>query len=492
VRSRFFPTIPDLLFCAILLWLFAAGTGWSVLLADGDTGWHIRNGEEILKCRCVPHADAFAFGSEGRPWFAWEWLSDALFALLRRAGGLKGLVLFAGVTIALVPSVLFRHMRWKGGGIFIGLATAIVATGASSIHFLARPHIFTLLFTAVSAWMLDRDREKSWRAIWTLPLLVALWTNLHGGFLVVFTLLGARLIESGLFRRDRLRREIFLTLSCGLATVLNPYGLRLHEHILDYLRSDWIRQAVEEFQSPRFRSESMLQFEILLALGTAILPTLWRQRRIGEFCLILFWAQQALASVRHVPIYCLIATPAIALQLEQLWKGWASAAPPRSLFRTLREIEIDWQRSPTGFGALPLVASLALLLAPGGAWPSEFPAVKFPIALVSRNEARLSNSPTAARVFSSDQWSDYLTYRLYPAVKTFFDGRSDFFGPWRGEDYSSLLEGRPGCTAILDREKVRYALLPSKWALSGLLASSPLWKRVDGDQQAVLFERADF
>ena len=497
MRARLFPSIPDLVFCAILIWLFATGAGWSVLLADGDTGWHIRNGEEILRCHCVPHADAFAFGTEGRPWFAWEWLADVVFALLRRAGGLKAIVLLAGIVIAAVPSLLFRHMRWKGGGLFISLGVVFVATGASTIHFLARPHIFTLLFTAIAAWMLDRDRKTATGWIWLLPPLVMLWTNLHGGFLVVFTLLGAGLIQSAMATpRDppRLRREGLLTLACALATLLNPYGWQLDRHVIDYLRSDWIRQSVEEFQSPRFRSESMMQFEILLVLGIAILPVLWRKRRIAELCLILFWAQQALGSVRHVPIYCILAAPSIALELESLWSEWALSRSARSIAGMLREVEADWKRFAVGFSAVPAVVCAALIFMPSGmAWPAEFPSVKFPTALVSRNSYLLANpAGPPSRVFSSDQWSDYLIYRLAPRVKTFFDGRSDFFGPWRGDDYSRLMEGRPGCSEILDREKVRYALLPSTWALAGVLAADPNWSRVDGDRQAILFQHRGY
>jgi len=33
------PSLSDCLFLAILLWVSAAGSGWSVLLADGDTGF---------------------------------------------------------------------------------------------------------------------------------------------------------------------------------------------------------------------------------------------------------------------------------------------------------------------------------------------------------------------------------------------------------------------------------------------------------------------
>jgi hypothetical protein len=491
LRAKLFPSIPDLLFCAILLWLFVAGAGWSVLLADGDTGWHIRNGEEILKCRCVPHADAFAFGTEGRAWFAWEWMADALFAFLRQSGGLKAVVFFAGIAIAAVPAILFRHLRWKGGGLFVSLAVTILATGASSIHFLARPHIFTLLFTAGASWWLDRDRAQPRPGIWILPIAVALWTNLHGGFLVAFTLLGARLIESTFLRRSSLRRDLGLTGVCALATLLNPYGWRLHEHVFEYLRSDWIRQAVDEFQSPRFRSESMLQFEILLAVGTAILPSLWRRRKVADLCLILFWAWQSLGSVRHVPIYCLLAAPPITFELENLWKSWTASRAAYSLAGMLREIDTDWKRFASGLSVVPAAFCLVLALVPGQNWPEEFPVVKFPIVLVARNARRLNqDAADPIRVFSSDQWSDYLIYRLYPRVRTFFDGRSDFFGPWRGDDYARLMEGRPDCPSILEREKVRYVLIPSTWALAGILASDRSWTKVDGDRQAVLFEHS--
>src|ERR1035441_2380069 len=106
------PRLPELLFAAVLIWLFATGQGWTVLLADGDTGWHIRNGERIIDTRVVPHSDPFSFGSEGHPWFAWEWGADVLFAALFRQGGLKAVSVFCGIIVAGYVSLLFRHMVW--------------------------------------------------------------------------------------------------------------------------------------------------------------------------------------------------------------------------------------------------------------------------------------------------------------------------------------------------------------------------------------------
>jgi hypothetical protein len=63
------------------------------------------------------------------------------------------------------------------------------------IHFLARPHVVSWLFTLVWFWALDsserdclRGRGRS-RWLWALPFLMLVWVNVHGGFLVGFVLL---------------------------------------------------------------------------------------------------------------------------------------------------------------------------------------------------------------------------------------------------------------------------------------------------------------
>ena len=81
LRALLVPSLPDLLFIAILIWMLV-GRGSAGLLGDGDTGWHIRNGERILHSRSVPVSDPFGFGTGGHAWFAWEWLADAIFAIL--------------------------------------------------------------------------------------------------------------------------------------------------------------------------------------------------------------------------------------------------------------------------------------------------------------------------------------------------------------------------------------------------------------------------
>ena len=98
-----FPSLSDLLFIALIAWLFMStgAHGWQSLLVDADVGWHIRTGEYVLDHHAVPQTDLYSFSKAGAPWYAWEWGSDVVDALLHRGAGLKGVVLLSGVIIAL-------------------------------------------------------------------------------------------------------------------------------------------------------------------------------------------------------------------------------------------------------------------------------------------------------------------------------------------------------------------------------------------------------
>ena len=97
------------------------------------------------------------------------------------------------------------------------------------------------------------------------------------------------------------------------ASLLNPYGVQLHVHIYDYLRADWIRNIVQEFQAPTFRSEGQLQYEGLLLAGLIAIGFLLRRGRYAEALWVLFLAHSSLISVRHAPLYAAVAAPLIAV-----------------------------------------------------------------------------------------------------------------------------------------------------------------------------------
>jgi hypothetical protein len=490
----FLPSISDCIFIALMLMLFVGGFGWMTLLADGDTGVHIRTGDWILSTHTAPTHDPFSNTLPDKPWYAWEWLADVVFAALFRVAGLKGVVLFSGIVICLAITILFRHMVWRGAGVHIAVLLSLLVANALRFHFLARPHIFTTLLTAASLRLLDSDWTKPTRKLWLLVPIAVVWANLHGGFLVLI-FAAVLFLAAALLRSDwhRARRYGTLAAACSAATLINPYGWNLHLHIWEYLRSDWLVKTIDEFRSPQFREGSMLSFEILLFLGLILVINLVRMRQYPDVLLILCWAHAALLSVRHVTIYAIAAAPAIAEQLEIGWNRWTARQARSSVRGVVRDLvrELTPHATRTSIWS-PLFLCLLALSNFGSRWPSDFPSVTLPTALVSRNASLLAGTGTnhqGSRILNPDFWGGYLTFRLYPCRCVFIDGRSDYFGPKILGDYASLRSAADNWQELADRYRFRFALVPREWPLAGALRQSGGWQLRDEDSQALLFER---
>ena len=488
------PSLSDLFFLAILAWLFmsSGAVGLEGLLTDADVGWHIRTGEYILNHHAVPYHDLYSFSKPGAPWYAWEWLTDVTYGGLHRIAGLKGIVLLAGVLISLYALTLIRRMVSRRAHLFVALAVALLAVGGSSMHFLARPHLLTMLLLSVSVWMIEEDRKRPTARIWWLVPLTVVWTNVHGGFLALIVVLGLAAIGTAIEAwfgfagtlRDAVR-YVKLTLACAAATLVNPYGWNLHRHVAEYLRSDWIRNVVQEFQSPSFRSENMLQFEALLLLGLIVAGAQFRQWKIVEGLWIVFWAHMALGSVRHAPLFVAVAAPIIAGQLSDWWTSCTARVKPGSLPAILNLMAADALK---GFGrssAWPAAAVVVLaLMGPPMKWPQDFPEFVFPSKIVRAHSDLILRS----RVLTTDQWADYLIY-VNPAQKVFIDGRSDFYGPEVGNDYIRLSDASWDWRQLIDKYHFNLALLPVESALSQVLKLAPDWRVIEDDGKRILLVR---
>src|SRR5674476_223849 len=134
-RRLLVPSLLDVFFLALLLAAFAHPQGLRTLLSDGDTGWHIRTGELVLKTGRAPVADPFSFSRPGQPWFAWEWLADVVLAQTWRWRGLAGVAALSGAVLALAATALLARVLRRGCGVWLGLAATMAAVSASSVHY---------------------------------------------------------------------------------------------------------------------------------------------------------------------------------------------------------------------------------------------------------------------------------------------------------------------------------------------------------------------
>ena len=480
------PSLTDVLFAGILLWSFIlADGGWGRLLRDADAGLHIRIGDYILQTGHIPTTDPFSFTRTGAPWYATEWLSAVLFSTLNASFGLKGIVFVCGVTIVATLLIILRTCLLAGGNALLAVLLTLFAANASAVHYLARPHVFTWLFLAISGWLLMSDRIAPTRRVWLLVPLAALWANLHGGFAILFLVLGCSVVGP-VGKRALLLRYIKLTAACGLACLVNPFGYRLLLETIAYLRNGSIRNTVAEFLAPDFRSEAHIYFMALLFAGLAVSGFLLAKRRAGDALLIIGLAACALTSVRHIPIYAICVVPVIASELTEKWSLWVSRQPRRSTARAIDEMTVSLRDKMRPLSLWTVALLAFLFLAPSaGHWPSDFDSQLFPVEIETRRGTEMAK----ARLFTTDQWADYLMYRN-PAQRVFLDDRY-FYGDRIVNDALKLMDGRPGWRGVLTSYGINAVLAPRGTTLSALLADDKGWTLVDRDAVAMLFRRAD-
>jgi hypothetical protein len=502
---KLLPSFADFAFLMPVAFLFGRMAGVKTLLGDCDTGWHIRTGEWIVANHGVPARDIFSFSKPGDPWFAWEWLSDVLFAWINAHGGLRALAMCAILLLGTIFALLYRLARRKSN-VIVAISMTMLAAACSSIHWLARPHLFTLLFLVLFYGALEEVREGRTRLagvpyLAIFPAVTILWTNLHGGFFVGILMIcaygGGEFLQFALHpdgdaRRAALgrSRSYFLSaLACLAASLINPYTYHLHVHMAQYLRDPWNAQHIAEFLSPSFHHPMALFFEALLSMAVA--TTYWNisNGRFTEPILMVVWAHAALLAARNIPIFAITAAPVVAAMLQ----SWLDRAAGWNVAGWVRKAAAKFNRAAYGAGEKELVGRFHLVSILGMAmvaaviWaphpPKKFRAEFDPNAYPAAALATLRQNP-GARVFTNDEWGDYL---IWSRQRVFVDGRSDFYGDDFEAKYLDVLNVKYGWEQTLAHFGVDTILMPPDAPLTGALKESSHWTVVYDDGISVVF-----
>jgi hypothetical protein len=504
--ARFLPSLADVAFLVPIICIYGTWDGARSLLADADVGWHLRAGQWMLAHGRVPDHDIFSFTKAGQPWFAWEWLWDVIFAWLHLHWGLAAVTLVNTVLLGTVFVLVYKLAWWKSRNALVSSAVTMAAIAASSLHWLARPHLTTWLFVILFYWLLEHDRALRTRAVWWLPVLMALWTNLHGGFVAGLILVGAygagEVVSAVTDAEPEVRAQAWASArrygwigaACLAASLVNPYGWNLHVHIAKYLVDSSIQTGIQEFMPYSFQHPMAKYVEAMVLLsGVAAVWNAYHRRFVYAILLVL-WGHAGLFSARHLPIFAIVAAPILAVCLTEL------AAP-------LSEMKVaEWLRRMVrglaGFnaeigaieriGRVPVWLGISVLMLAGLYWleagpkfDASFDPKTFPVKAADR----MGGPEYASGVFTTDQWADYLIYRHYPNLKVFIDGRSDFYGEKFLDKYLDIVNSKWNWEKPLDEYGVRTVLLPTNASVASVLKGSRHWRVVYDDHVAILFQR---
>ncbi|MEW5852218.1 MAG: hypothetical protein AB2A00_25740 [Myxococcota bacterium] len=468
---------------------------------NADLWIHLKIGADILRSGTIPGVDAYSAVASGRPFVAHEWLAGVLFELVHSRAGAPGLTLVV-VELAVLMALALLLAVPRGRPTGLALLVLFPASYLVAVRVHARPHLFSLLITALLVYAVESWREhRRWRdLLWLLPVGV-LWANLHGGYLLGPVLLCAVaatcLMASwmgwhGEGEKPWTTREALqpATVALGLlvAALVNPYGPRL------------LMFSVEMFASNAFISEDILEWlpfwapemEGLRVGGTLVL---W----LHPIMLALMWLGVGASLKRLSLVDLMMALVATVLSLRALrftadFALLSAVVITRSWRLVLTDLfrPATWRcRSPWAALAAGMLVAATVRYGPimsageffplGWGYGSNYP--------VKEAEA-IREAGYRGAIFNEYTDGSYLVYALYPDVKPVVDSRIDVLGAELWREYSTAKESGAALLEYLERHDIGAVLLsrtPRNTALLETLQQSPRWKVAHVSQTRSLF-----
>jgi hypothetical protein len=439
------------------------------LLIDPDTMWQVTVGQWIIDHHAVPRTDVYSFTMRGQPWISTQWLAQVAYAQAYAIAGWSGPVVLAtsaiAATFALLTRFLNRHLTESKTLVFVAAALALTVP-----HLLARPHVLAMpVMVAWTGGLIAAADRRGAPSFWLLPLM-ALWANLHGGFVLGLALIVPIALDAVWRVNVASRRALALRWAAfGIAALAagccTPYGWNSLLASEKILALGTALPLIVEWEPANFGSLGALEICLLLGLGLA----LWRGIRLPPMRIVLLLG--LLHMGRAAEILALLAPLALAAPLARQIGGAdmshsGAAAPLRGV----------------------LFASLGIVLMAG----------TFAYASVHRFEPHAHGAPAAAvaelkklnvaRVFNDYDFGGYL---IASGVAPFIDGRTELYGEKFFVDHnaaSGLMEP-DNLFRLLDQYRIEATLMRTQSAATKLLYHVDGWHKVYADDIATIFVR---
>ncbi len=481
--------------------------------SDGDLGFHLATGREILRTGHIPATNVLSFSEPMQPWRLHQWLPGVLFELVFRSVGIAGVIALKMAVVSATWGAVYGTARKLGATAMAATFACVIAAMASSFRFESRPYLFTHWTLALSMYCLASyldaahrrlGAREEMRALFVLVLIATAAAHLHAGsidslIVIVIAAMGcaleplrARVLRAGdgaqLPHGVRAAGTLLLTaiavaaLSALTLWLYHPTGPSILLFPFQMGSDSYLAQHLVEFRAPwRFPVTLLAALWVWLAIVATTLLLRMRTLHAALIGLVLCYVLLTLRFARMAYALGVVSAPIVAA-------AW-SRVPPDALARARSAVR-----------QLALVS--LLLLAPFYVFRDHTPGFGYsPTVWPLPCFSAMQKLGLRGNTYVSNAWSGPFLGMFYPARKSFFDARLEAYSPAFVHDvYQSIAYGRPGWDEKLDRYDVQVALLrytsPSEAHLQHRvpnlrqkLALDPRWSLVRFDDYGELFVR---
>jgi hypothetical protein len=485
------PRIEYILFAA-MFWGIAS-TGPILLNSDGDLPRHLLVGKLIRATHEVHLTDIFSYRTTGLPSIPHEWLAQVILSSFYDVLGLGGIVFFTAFIVTVTWAIIYYESLKRSGSLFTSLLLTGLGVGASLIHVLPRPHLFSYLFTVLWILVLEQIHEDKPQRWWMLPIFMLAWVNLHGMF-VLGIVIWLNYLAGDWFEnpsRDWLRSTKTKSMLAGgtlsfLATFLSPTGFKIWAAIASLGGNAYIKSRIPEYQSANFQMAETWPFILLLLLCIASFARSTRKVRWTDLFLVTAFGGIALYSSRMLPLFAIVAVPILA----QAFVEWIREDFPNSRFLSMEANIGTTNQTSNGWIWLPIVVLVVIFLFksntaidPAGKG-NAFDAGFFPVAAVNW----LESHPQEGHMFNEFDWGGYILLKLWPKYLIFMDGHTHIYGETLTREYEKVISLSPGWEDVFEKYQVQWAIVRARSPVIHALEEQD-WQILYEDKTSVILRK---
>ena len=476
-----------------------------VRYADPDLWGHLAFGQLFLRSGHIVARDPFSYSAPGHRWHDPEWLSEILMALSYDAWGGVGLKLMKFACTGTIFVLLALAIAETGAGATVQCGVLIATALGIGLELQIRPQLFTFISMAALFVILSRDNYRRRAPLWLAVLVMALWVNTHGGFLIGLMMLsvytGISTLQDLLAGRGWSHglKLAAVTAAATLATLLNPYGFGEWTTVGNSVLNPVTRTAIQEWRplltimavTWRTSHAGALYYLLVLGIIAVFILTFLMKPLAGDLPLVAIAAiicAASFLSVRHVPLAIIAMSLPIARRLGPSSDRGRDATG--NVDRDSSDTAVSRASGSARWASQLGLFAIALLLAvQTGLFTPHLPETT---AYPDDALAFMRLHGLHGNLLNDFNWGDYLIFHTAPGSKVFIDGRYDFIYPDSVvDDFFAFYFNGPGGPHVLESYPHDYALIPPRCGAYALMASRRDWKLLYRDQFAALFARAD-